>query len=162
MVDILFSLSATSPTMPTGYNYKRRIGSFKTDASSHILAFSQNGDEFLWAAAVNDVDTATLGTTATLYALSVPPGVQVRARLRGAVSASSAWNALLNSPDEAVTASNSPAGNTTAFGVGSAVASYTCDVRTSTAQQIRAVSSVASTYLWIVTYGWLDARGRNN
>src|SRR5579872_1429376 len=37
-VDELCSTSATAPTFPTSYTKKRRIGSFKTDASSHIIA----------------------------------------------------------------------------------------------------------------------------
>ncbi|MDE2103618.1 MAG: hypothetical protein KGL39_40645, partial [Patescibacteria group bacterium] len=41
--DIRFSLSATSPTMPTGYTYFRRIGAFYTDSSKNILKITQNG-----------------------------------------------------------------------------------------------------------------------
>ena len=55
VTDVLFSTSATAPTMPTNYDYKRRIGSFLTDASGNIIAFSKhavvvrNGDkDFAW------------------------------------------------------------------------------------------------------------------
>src|SRR5437016_2048387 len=84
VVDELCSTSATAPTLPTNYTKKRRIGSFKTDGAAHILAFSQLGDEFIWATPVTDVSFSTLGTTATTFTLaSVPVGVQVNALVRG-------------------------------------------------------------------------------
>lgn len=45
VVDALFSLSATSPTMPTNYDRKRRIGSIIRSAGA-ILLFTQHGDQF--------------------------------------------------------------------------------------------------------------------
>jgi hypothetical protein len=43
VVDILYSLSATSPTMPSGYTKKRRILSWPTDASSNLLPAIHDG-----------------------------------------------------------------------------------------------------------------------
>jgi hypothetical protein len=43
----LASLSIT-PSLPSGYSYYRRLGSVKTDGSSHILAFVQDEDTFYW------------------------------------------------------------------------------------------------------------------
>jgi hypothetical protein len=71
--------AADLPTMPANYTKKRRIDSIKTDPSSHILAFTQIGDRFLWRSAPTDVPNATPPTTATLQTLSVPPGVSVDA-----------------------------------------------------------------------------------
>ena len=34
VVDVLFSLSATAPTLPTSYTIFRRIGSMRTDGSA--------------------------------------------------------------------------------------------------------------------------------
>ncbi|MND34757.1 hypothetical protein D3C80_253790 [compost metagenome] len=45
VVDALFSLSATSPTMPTNYDRKRRIGSILRSGGT-ILQFMQRGDQF--------------------------------------------------------------------------------------------------------------------
>lgn len=45
--DALISLSATAPTMPSGWTGRRRIGSIRTNGSSQITAFVQNGDTFL-------------------------------------------------------------------------------------------------------------------
>ena len=47
IVDVLFSESATAPTLPTNYTKSRRVGSVLTDGSANILGFSQVGDDFL-------------------------------------------------------------------------------------------------------------------
>jgi hypothetical protein len=39
----LISTSSTSPTMPSGYTKKRRIGSFRNNSSSNIIPFAQGG-----------------------------------------------------------------------------------------------------------------------
>ena len=51
---LLASTSLGSPTLPAAYTLKRRIGSFKTDGSAHIVSFIQSGDEFLWVPPVAD------------------------------------------------------------------------------------------------------------
>jgi hypothetical protein len=155
VVDVLISLSATSPALPTNYTKKRRIGSIRTDASSHILAFSQNGDEFLWAAAVQDVNTSTLGTTATIFTLTVPIGLKVNALFNFQFTGTDVL--LLSSLDQNSNATNSPVGNTT-FG-GNSAAGPT-NVRTNTSAQIRAVSSAAGATFQVATFGWMDTRGR--
>jgi hypothetical protein len=45
----LASTGASSPTMPSAYTLKRKI-----NGSVQILAFSQNGDEFLWASRIQE------------------------------------------------------------------------------------------------------------
>lgn len=40
---IIASLSSTAPTLPSGYTYYARIGSFVTDGSAHIIGFRQMG-----------------------------------------------------------------------------------------------------------------------
>jgi hypothetical protein len=158
VVDALISLSATSPTLPANYTKKRRIGSVRTDASSHILAFSQNGDEFLWAAAVGDVNTSSLGTTATLLTLTVPIGVKVNALYRFAATAGN--GILINSPDESALAFNVPVGNVTSDSAVSSGAGG--NTRTNVNGQIRATAGASSTLLQLVTYGWIDTRGKFN
>jgi len=39
----LFSTSSTSPTMPSGYTYKKRVGAVYNDGSSNFRAFRQEG-----------------------------------------------------------------------------------------------------------------------
>lgn len=77
VTDILFSLSATSPTLPTNYTLFRRIGSMKTDGSVHWLAFTQTGSRFMWntlpTADVANVTASAAAQTPTLAA--APLGV---------------------------------------------------------------------------------------
>ncbi len=156
VTDVLLSLSATAPTLPASYTKKRRIGSIKTDASAHILAFSQNGDEFLWVVAVGDVNVSNLGTTATIFTLSVPTGLKVNALYRFA--STSATDILINSPDENSVAQNIPPGNITA---NNAVSSGSGgNTRTNISSQVRAVSNTSSITFQLATYGWIDTRGR--
>ena len=75
VVDALYSESATGPTLPTNYDYKRLIGAVCTDASANIIAFLQSGDYFRYMGdVIRDIDDNTITTdpfeTATL---SVPP-----------------------------------------------------------------------------------------
>ena len=163
IVDVLISLSPSSPTLPTNYTLFRRIGSIKTDGSSHWVLFTQLGDEFLWSVAVQDVNVSNLSTSATLFTLgSVPSGVQVRARLRGdIVNANAGTAVLINSTDESAQVADTPSGNQTVNNpVAGFAAPFNLDVRTSTSAQIRAVAQGASTSLRIVTYGWFDNRGK--
>ena len=145
-------------------SYFRRIGSILTNGSAQIQCFSQNGDEFLWCTPFNDINTTSLGTTATLYPLTVPTGLKVTARLRGYSLSASGNDTLVSSPDEASAAVLAVGGNitTTAGSASQAYGTLMVDVRTSTSGQVRAVSTGASTTLTTATYGWVDTRGRFN
>jgi len=162
-VDILTSASATAPTMPSGYTLFRRIGSLLAASSSSFTAFTQLGDEFLWATPAADVSVSNLGTTATLYQLTVPTGVQVIARMRGTFNnATTFTGVLINSPDETTAFANSPNGNILGFvSVANVACGFVTDTRTNTSGQIRAVASAASMSLKVATYGWIDRRGRD-
>lgn len=77
VVDVLFSESATAPTMPTNYTLKRRIGSVYNDSSGNIKAFTQNGDEFTWTAQTTDY-SSTSSRADALLTLTVPTGIVVK------------------------------------------------------------------------------------
>jgi len=158
VVDVLISLSPTAPFTSAIF---RRIGAMKTNASSQWTLFTQLGDEFLWSVPVADVNTTVLGTAATLFSLSVPSGVQVRACMRIAGVNASNWIILLTSPDEAVAATNVPSGNNTMNGPSSQTIDSVQYARTNTSGQIRAVANLASTTLLIATFGWFDTRGKD-
>jgi hypothetical protein len=104
VVDVLFSTSATSPTMPTNYTKKRRIGSFRTNASAQVIAFTQNGDEFLWAVPVADLSTGSPGTSAVLRTMTIPSGTKVDWFGILYLVHSATASALVTSPDQADTA----------------------------------------------------------
>jgi hypothetical protein len=166
VVDVVVSANASAPALPTNYTLFRRIGSLLTNGSAQWVLFSQNGDEFLWSTPVNDINTTTLGTTPTLFSTSVPPGIKVNVMFRAYMIATSAQaGVLINSPDEAIAAVNSPNGNfsmqsgTIGTTAGTLV---TLNVRTNTASQIRAVAQFAGTTLATATFGYIDTRGKLN
>lgn len=77
--DFLFSTSADSPTMPTGFVNKRRIGSVKTDSNSGIVPFYQNGTIFLYLSRVTEYAYGGPGwSSETALSLHVPPSVLIR------------------------------------------------------------------------------------
>ncbi len=165
VVDVLFSLSATAPTMPSGYTKKRRIGWIKTNASSQIVAFSQNGDEFIWAAPTLDVNALGVVTTPSLTTMSVPLGIKVNAIIRGLVliaAGATSGAFLINSPDETSTGADIPSSNITLnVAAGENLAFGQMSVRTNTSGQIRMVSGTTSNIaVTVVTVGWIDTRGR--
>lgn len=164
VVDVLTSTSATAPTMPTNYDQKRRIGSMKTDGSAQWVKFSQKGDEFLWDAAVSDANAVALGTTAALVALTAPTGITVRALINvGIFNTGSGTTLLVTSPDQATQSATSPAGNVTVVApVASTSGIASTTVRTNTSAQVRVVSGVAGSSLYIVTQGWFDRRGQDD
>ena len=150
----------STPTLPTGYIYKRRVGSFKTDGSAHILAFNQNGDEFLWAAPVGDVSVTNLSTTAVSYTLTTPLGLECLAIISGLVLQAANAVVLLTALDTTDTAPNVNYPNTITS-PNAQYGSFQMNLRTNTSSQIRARSGQASTTLGITTLGWMDQRGRN-
>jgi len=160
VVDILYSLSATAPTMPTNYDRKRRIGSIVRVGGS-IKAFSQNGDEFLWLVAAGDVSGVAISTTALTPALTVPTGIKVNALFNGNLfSATAGALGLLSAIDQTSSVANTPAGNASFYipaANTSNVGSF--NIRTNTSGQIRVIASVASSYN-ISTFGWIDTRGK--
>lgn len=166
VVDELCSTSAMTPALPSGYSKKRRIGSFKTDASTHILNFNQNGDEFLWSLAQSDASTAALGTTPTSFPLSTPPSVITNAVINLVVQAPSTGGAavLVTSNLGTSPVSNVPPGNYTIYApsAGAVGAQGRINVRTDTARSIQLVSNVAGATVWIASAGWMDTRGRFN
>jgi hypothetical protein len=71
--DFLFSTSATAPTMPSGYAYKRRIGSIQTQSGGAIRPFTQFGNVVIYSTQVVDLNGVAIPTTATNYSLTIPP-----------------------------------------------------------------------------------------
>jgi hypothetical protein len=164
--DILFSLSATAPTMPSGYTYFRRIGSIRR-VSAAITGFVQDGDYFRRKASIIDVDTTNPGTSAVTSALSVPGGINVTAIVNVYAIDSTPGGFLglvsdLAADDEAPTSAGAPLANFIGSAGGGAGATQIY-VRTDTSQQIRyrLSSSTANTLIKIVTVGWIDRRGRD-
>lgn len=162
VVDALFSASSSSPTMPSGYDRKRRIASV-VRAGGTILGFSQDGDDFLYNASIVDVSDTSPGTSAKTRTLSVPTGISVYAKIRVlSVGTNVNFRSIISSlsqADEAV-GNNPNAGGLTA-GVPNGQTANSLIVRTNTSGQIRSRGESASgTQIYITTEGYVDSRGR--
>ena len=71
--DVYYDTSPTAANAPAGTTAFRYIGSFRTNASSQILGFAQNGQKFKWVANVTDLSGGT-ATSQTNVSLTTPPG----------------------------------------------------------------------------------------
>lgn len=168
VVDVLFSLSATAPTLPTNYTVFRRIGSIIRESAA-IVGFIQKGDRFDRLVAAGDVNAVNPGSSAVTASLSVPGGISVEAVLSFMVkddtpaSATALLLTALDVTDSTALVSSrfhaaiANAGATTPqYGVGQ------CIMRTNTSGQVRyrLNASDADITVRIVTHGWVDDRGR--
>lgn len=104
VVDALFSLSSTAPTMPTSYDYKRIIGWFKrvgaTIVAFHTYETDGGGLELLWDSPTLDIDlAATLTTARRTDAVKVPLNFSTIAQLNVALNDAAAWQAYIYCPD---------------------------------------------------------------
>ncbi len=169
IVDVLFSLSATSPTMPTNYDKKRRIGAVKRGTAANF-AFTQVGDEFLWNDPPLDIDVSNPGTAAVLRTLSVPLGLQVWALFNAFTLGSNVNTPIyFSSPDVADKAPSATVGPLASV-MGDLISAARSEglnpfrVRTNTSSQVRSrfSASDATSVLRMASMGWIDRRGRDD
>lgn len=79
--DVIFSTSAINPVLPVGWDARRRIGSFMTDASGNIRPFHQAGGWFTYRDQTPSDGGSINLTTTVLQRLSVPLGVKFECQL---------------------------------------------------------------------------------
>jgi hypothetical protein len=164
-VDAGFDTSFTAANKPANYDQFRRRFSILTDGSGNIRPFLQWGDYILWKTPIVDQNGITVGTTASLLTLSVPPGVRVQPLLSVAtgLKAAAAPGIYFSSPDVTDVAASFPGAMTTganAVGQSTATTGLGEIVLSNTSSQIRARCTDASTTAWVATQGWLDPAGR--
>lgn len=160
VVDALFSTSATSPTMPTNYDRKRRIGSVMR-ASAAIRAFKQDGDVFSLTTGVVDRNS-TAAYSSALLTLTVPAGIECFPLCTHAAHVNTGTiNQALGSAS---------AGSTTAQVNGISDTNYGRNdsanlpiFKTNTSSQLYYSQAVADTLIAasITTVGWVDTRGKD-
>jgi hypothetical protein len=167
VVDVLFSLSASAPTMPASYDFKRRIGSILRESAA-IVGFVQDGDRFMRKLPVLDVNAASTGTAAVTRALSVPTGVRVGAIFTGTVrntsGASDNCTCVVNDLSQTDLSSINIGQGTIGDGtiLDARISSGYNEVMTNTSAQVRTKmqASGANFTLIMYTWGWRDSRGR--
>lgn len=164
VVDVVFSTSASSPTLPANYTLYRRIGSGRTNGSSQWTAFQQNGNKFEWLTQVVDVAGATpASNNQNTVTLTVPTGVVVEAIMHAGIVYSSGnavqlwiWPKFLSAKPSIQVATGFSALNSQPY-----MASG-LRVTTDTSAQIYTMIAFSSTCSYsIETEGWIDWRGQN-
>ncbi len=159
-VDALFSTSATSPTMPSGYTLKARIGAVITDGSANILGFVHVGPRtFLLKDPPWDINNTSTATTAATGTLTVPSGVSVEALLNlSAYSAGGYLSVYLRHPDvnDEVPTINTAGPLAQILSWGAGWNSTVARINTNTSSQIKYRASHAGGHFHAATTGWTD------
>lgn len=155
----LASLSPSAPTMPATYTLLRRIAAFKTDGSSHVIGYYQQGRSFLWNDPVTDVTTANPGTAPVLQTLNVPIGIIVETIAACILQADANVTAYISSPGQAGNHNASFPSHATFVASAAAVAGATmARIPTNTSGQIYYAlnGSDAGIIMNISSTGWND------
>ncbi len=170
-VSRIVSTSPTSPTMPSGYVYKRRTASFKTTVSSQIITNLQKGDHFALTAPIVEYSSSSVGTTAITQTLTgVPGGIIAEPVLSltvdltaSAVLGESIYLSSLDQPDLAADGGNSQVA-IGAAGVSTRGAGMVSGVFTNTSSEVRSRVNQGGTasFIRLKTHGWIDRRGRDD
>jgi hypothetical protein len=160
--DAGFDTSLTASNLladATGFTEYRRVGSVKTDGSSNILQFYQEGSYFWWKTPIEDIST-TLTTSVITQVISTPFGINTTAIVKtkfivtgGVTGYSYTYSPYLNNIGANLTIANA-AGNTSF----TASLPFTINVLTNTSSQVKAVGNTTGGYS-LVTFGWIDFRG---
>lgn len=169
VVDALFSLSPTSPNMPSGYDRKRRIASIPRVGGA-LLGIIQDGDDFTFSTMQANSTVTNPGTAGNLIITKVPTGIRVKGKF---AFGSSAASGALDSPvyirvsdpssvDSPATISNFNFIMFLNSGVQIVIGSE-LDVFTDTNARVRVrlSGSAGGTVYYLQTIGWTDTRGRS-
>lgn len=167
--DEWFDTSATCANRPAGISDTkyRRIGSFRTDASAHILTFTQNFSYFYWATPPVDLNTGTASTSDVT--LTVPLGVVVTPLLDSEITLEAAATPLNGSIFY-----SKAGGSTYAILAAAGLVAASTDMQsasgavlgplTNTSSQIRVAISLTGTpgtnNFSVTTIGYIDMRGQ--
>lgn len=167
-IDVLFSLSPTTPTMPSGYTQKRRIG-YAIRVAGALRQFTMNGDRVDFKTLTLDYSTTTLGTSVVTVNLNatqncIPANTYaiLNVYLERSAATASVYIYPTSASDQAPSDTLAPL-STFELGVsGSPVVLGTqqIDVAADASSQIKVVASSISTTLRLSTRGYIDTRGR--
>jgi len=150
VIDVLFSLSATAPTMPANYDYRRLIGWIKRVGAAIVLFTTYEteggGIELLWTTPTLDINLInTLTTTKRTDPVKVPLNFSVIAILNIGISDAGACVAYIYCPDQADIAPSTTAAPMYTITAPAAVdGGSNLHIRTSTTGLIAARSTTAT------------------
>ena len=160
--DVYFDTSVTAANKPVGTTYFRRIGSFLTDGSAHIISFLQVGNFFYYAPSTDYSSTSTQALTLTT--MRVPFGVVTQPLLSTNFTVSVSGNATVSvAPASSSTLAYSLAVTGTSATATSGDTSIGPPTNTSSQIYIGVtLTSGALSQGIINTNGYFDSRGANN
>jgi hypothetical protein len=165
VVDVIFSTSAASPTLPANYTQYRYLFPMRTNGSAQWVGFTYDNNLGLFrlSASVLDVNTTNPGTSAVTATLaSIPTGINVGAYFNyGAYDPTNANSVAiyfsdLAANDEAVSTSAAPLASSNSVATSSVAGLGNQVIRTNTSSQIRYRINVAgaTVVVRIATLGW--------
>lgn len=156
VVDVVFSTSYASPTLPTNYTQYRYIGAGLTNGSGQWTAFTQQGREFYWKTPVLDFGAAG-STTAALLTCSLPRG----RKMKGFFNLYNLGGGFyISDPDNTDMAPNTAASPLYSQGGTTGNLGNQADCWTDTSARIRHREPNANA-VYIATLGWLDLADTN-
>ena len=168
VIDAIFSLSASAPTLPANYTQYAAIGSVLSIAGVVWRKFIQVGREFWYDASTYDIGANNPGTAAVTRTLSIPTGRVLEAIFNGGlvntstgVSGGVFFSPLFKS-DEAPSGTTAPlwsSGALASNGAGGATQTHVpqrCLTNTSAQIRSRLSASDANMTIHIVTLGYRD------
>ena len=160
-VDGLFSLSPTAPTLPTGYDWFRRIGSFVWTSANLVRLYHQFGNTFLWDSQVVD-RSSTSALAFGLIGISVPSNIVVQPMFDAQWLQNAAGQVVVSVWDATLGASSNNCGGrgVSTFGTDQGMFSTSGGIFTNSSAQINAavqlIGGATLTSLSLMTRGWID------
>lgn len=155
VVDVLFSLSATAPTMPANYDYKRRLrGGFYRSGGVNRPIYWVDESTIHFTTTIEDIDDTDIDAE-ELVAVTCPPSMIVRGR---ATLRTQATGMVITSPSEAAGTPSATAVPGLTINTANAThnAPDTIEVLTDSSSQIQATPTTTNlSYHW-VTIGFRD------
>lgn len=161
VVDVLASLSASSPTMPANYDYKAYMWPIVRSGGSNV-AFTQNGRRFDLTTTVlysTGADPGTSRITATLS--GIPTGIVLIAVVQAGLNGNGTNTLMtvrpLTETDAAPSLTAAPFFDVQAYNIGNATFSNEMQVRTNTSAQVavRLSTSGGGRIGYVLQKGWI-------
>lgn len=169
VVDVMFTTAANRDTLPAGYTHKRHLAWIRNNASSNILAFTQDAQEtayFTLTTPINDIGV-NFTTTATAATLTAPPNciARIRATNTSNASVNTAFACLIQETRETAVAPDDTVG-ANSLGVQDIIGCNGghMELQVDANSQIRydMEGTTGTPTMDIQTYGWIDRYTRQN
>jgi hypothetical protein len=149
---------SSKPVMPANYTKLRRIGSIRTDGSSHIVPFVQTGGWVFWKSSVVDVNGVACSTSPAGETISAPPGVPTIWRGLVVIAPTAAGQRIWAYPKLMNAEVAGPTEGTAASASGSN-AMVQVDIATDVTGQIAAVADNATCNMTLRSLAYFDFLG---